>query len=182
MLFEHPDETDPYQTVLIWFCRRLRRPSYVLVVGEQSCGSLGIFNLAQYCGAKGQELRSRKSSPDSRRSWSSVGCPLRKFDLLIASPDTGGSTGVMKRNCSRVSTSTASRRAWSNVQRAPGPDSVATTIVDAAFSGWAMRHTPEGEASLLRKTFGRNGVHAGARARVLASSGRIVEPTRRRPP
>lgn len=38
-----------------------------------------------------------------------------------------------------------------SVQKAPGPDSVATTIVDAAFSGWAMRHTPKGEASLLRK-------------------------------
>jgi NAD(P)-dependent dehydrogenase (short-subunit alcohol dehydrogenase family) len=38
-----------------------------------------------------------------------------------------------------------------NVQKAPGPDSVATTIVDAAFGGWAMRRTPKGEASLLRK-------------------------------
>ncbi len=38
-----------------------------------------------------------------------------------------------------------------SVQKAPGPDSVATTIVDAAYSGWAMRRTPKGEASLLRK-------------------------------
>ena len=38
-----------------------------------------------------------------------------------------------------------------SVQKAPGPDSVATTIVDAAVSGWAMRRTPKGEASLLRK-------------------------------
>jgi hypothetical protein len=38
-----------------------------------------------------------------------------------------------------------------SVQKAPGPDSVATIIVDAAFSGWAMRRTPKGEASLLRK-------------------------------
>lgn len=38
-----------------------------------------------------------------------------------------------------------------SVQKAPGPDSVATTIVGAAFSGWAMRRTPKGEASLLRK-------------------------------
>lgn len=38
-----------------------------------------------------------------------------------------------------------------NVQKAPGPDGVAATIVDAALSGWAMRRTPKGEASLLRK-------------------------------
>ena len=38
-----------------------------------------------------------------------------------------------------------------SVQKARGPDSVATTIVDASFGGWAMRRTPKGEASLLRK-------------------------------
>jgi NAD(P)-dependent dehydrogenase (short-subunit alcohol dehydrogenase family) len=38
-----------------------------------------------------------------------------------------------------------------SVQKAPGPDSVAATIVEAAFGGWAMRRTPKGEASLLRK-------------------------------
>jgi NAD(P)-dependent dehydrogenase (short-subunit alcohol dehydrogenase family) len=38
-----------------------------------------------------------------------------------------------------------------SVQKAPGPDTVAATIVDAAFSGWTMRRTPKGEASLLRK-------------------------------
>jgi NAD(P)-dependent dehydrogenase (short-subunit alcohol dehydrogenase family) len=38
-----------------------------------------------------------------------------------------------------------------SVQKAPGPDTVAATIVDAALSGWAMRRTPKGEASLLRK-------------------------------
>ena len=38
-----------------------------------------------------------------------------------------------------------------SVQKAPGPDSVAATIVDAALGGWAMRWTPKGEASLLRK-------------------------------
>lgn len=40
---------------------------------------------------------------------------------------------------------------YSASKKAPGPDSVATTIVDAAYSGWAMRRTPKGEASLLRK-------------------------------
>lgn len=38
-----------------------------------------------------------------------------------------------------------------SVQKAPGPDTVATTIVDAALGAWAMRRTPKGEASLLRK-------------------------------
>lgn len=38
-----------------------------------------------------------------------------------------------------------------SVQKAPGPESVAATIVDAAFGAWAMRRTPKGEASLLRK-------------------------------
>lgn len=38
-----------------------------------------------------------------------------------------------------------------NVQKAPEPDGVATTIVDAALGAWKMRHTPKGEASLLAK-------------------------------
>lgn len=39
----------------------------------------------------------------------------------------------------------------SNVQKAPKPDGVAMTIVEAALGAWKMRHTPKGEASLLRK-------------------------------
>lgn len=38
-----------------------------------------------------------------------------------------------------------------SVHKAPGPESVAATIVDASFGGWSMRRTPKGEASLLRK-------------------------------
>lgn len=38
-----------------------------------------------------------------------------------------------------------------SVQKAPGPDTVAATIVEAAFSGWKMRRAPKGEASLLSK-------------------------------
>lgn len=38
-----------------------------------------------------------------------------------------------------------------NVQKAPQPDGVAATIVDAALGAWKMRHTPKGEASLLAK-------------------------------
>lgn len=45
----------------------------------------------------------------------------------------------------------ASQAIVRSVQKAPEPDGVATTIVEAAFGGWAMRRTPKGEASLLRK-------------------------------
>jgi NAD(P)-dependent dehydrogenase (short-subunit alcohol dehydrogenase family) len=37
-----------------------------------------------------------------------------------------------------------------SVQKAPAPDTVAATIVDAALGNWQMRRTPKGEASLLR--------------------------------
>lgn len=37
------------------------------------------------------------------------------------------------------------------VQKAPGPDGVADTVVNAALGKWKMRHTPKGEASLLAK-------------------------------
>lgn len=38
-----------------------------------------------------------------------------------------------------------------NVQKAPQPEGVASTIVSAALGAWKMRHTPKGEASLLAK-------------------------------
>jgi NAD(P)-dependent dehydrogenase (short-subunit alcohol dehydrogenase family) len=38
-----------------------------------------------------------------------------------------------------------------NVQKAPAPDGVADTVVDAALGAWKMRRTPKGEASLLAK-------------------------------
>ena len=38
-----------------------------------------------------------------------------------------------------------------NVQKAPSPEDVASTIVDAALGAWKMRRTPKGEASLLAK-------------------------------
>lgn len=38
-----------------------------------------------------------------------------------------------------------------NVQKAPEPDGVASTVVDAALGAWKMRRTPKGEASLLAK-------------------------------
>ncbi|TDN69224.1 oxidoreductase [Paraburkholderia sp. BL10I2N1] len=44
-----------------------------------------------------------------------------------------------------------SRAIVKNVNDAPAPDSVAATIVDAAFGTWRMRRTPKGQASLLSK-------------------------------
>ncbi len=38
-----------------------------------------------------------------------------------------------------------------NIRKAPAPEGVATTIVDAALGPWKMRRTPKGEASLLAK-------------------------------
>lgn len=37
------------------------------------------------------------------------------------------------------------------IDKAPAPDDVATTIVDAALGKWRMRRTPAGQASLLSK-------------------------------
>ena len=38
-----------------------------------------------------------------------------------------------------------------NVKKAPEPDGVARTIVDAALGPWRMRTTPKGEATLLKR-------------------------------
>jgi NAD(P)-dependent dehydrogenase (short-subunit alcohol dehydrogenase family) len=44
-----------------------------------------------------------------------------------------------------------SRAIAKSANDAPGPDSVAATIVEAALGAWKMRHTPKGQASVLRK-------------------------------
>ncbi|WP_429496105.1 oxidoreductase [Paraburkholderia youngii] len=44
-----------------------------------------------------------------------------------------------------------SRAIQKNVNEAPAPDGVATTIVDSALGAWRMRRTPKGQASLLSK-------------------------------
>lgn len=43
------------------------------------------------------------------------------------------------------------RAIQNNVQKAPQPDEVAATVVNAALGAWKMRHTPKGEASVLAK-------------------------------
>lgn len=45
----------------------------------------------------------------------------------------------------------ASQAIVSNAKAAPEPESVAATVVSAAFDKWQMRRTPPGQASLLRK-------------------------------
>ncbi len=45
----------------------------------------------------------------------------------------------------------ASLAVANSVSGAPDPDGVAETIVEAALGAWRMRHTPAGQASLLRK-------------------------------
>jgi short-subunit dehydrogenase len=45
----------------------------------------------------------------------------------------------------------ATRAVANHVNNAPAPDTVAETIVAAAFSPWKMRRTPKGQASLLTK-------------------------------
>jgi NAD(P)-dependent dehydrogenase (short-subunit alcohol dehydrogenase family) len=44
-----------------------------------------------------------------------------------------------------------SRAIVKNVNDAPGPDGVATAIVDAALGAWKMRRTPKGQASVVAK-------------------------------
>lgn len=46
---------------------------------------------------------------------------------------------------------TVSQAIQMNVRKAPAPEGVAATIVEAALGAWRMRHTPKGEASLLSK-------------------------------
>ncbi len=46
---------------------------------------------------------------------------------------------------------TVSQAIQMNVRKAPAPEGVAATIVEAALGAWRMRHMPKGEASLLSK-------------------------------
>lgn len=69
-----------------------------------------------------------------------------RTNLDLNAPQTGTQISAYDTDRDR-----ASKAIVRSVQKAPGPDGVATTIVDAALGAWAMRRTPKGEASLLRK-------------------------------
>lgn len=69
-----------------------------------------------------------------------------KTNLDINAP--GVASPISAYNSTRDTVSQAIQK---NVHKAPHPDDVAETIVNAALGAWKMRHTPKGEASLLRK-------------------------------
>lgn len=69
-----------------------------------------------------------------------------KTNLDLNAPETASKISDYNKDLSVVS-----RAIQNNVRKAPEPDGVATTIVDAALGAWKMRHTPKGEASLLAK-------------------------------
>lgn len=69
-----------------------------------------------------------------------------KTNLDINAPQTASRIPAYDKERSVVS-----QAIQKNVQKAPEPDGVASTIVDAALGAWKMRRTPKGEASLLAK-------------------------------
>ena len=69
-----------------------------------------------------------------------------KSNLDANSPEASNKIPAYEADRKRVSNAVAK-----NVGTAPGPDSVANTIVAAALGAWRMRHTPKGQASLLAK-------------------------------
>jgi NAD(P)-dependent dehydrogenase (short-subunit alcohol dehydrogenase family) len=69
-----------------------------------------------------------------------------KSNLDVNSPDASNKIPAYGADRTLVSGAVAK-----NVGTAPGPDGVANTIVSAALGSWRMRHTPKGQATLLRK-------------------------------
>ena len=69
-----------------------------------------------------------------------------KTNLDLNAPQTGSRIADYHKELGIVS-----QAIQENVHKAPLPDGVAATIVDAALDAWKMRHTPKGEASLLAK-------------------------------
>lgn len=85
---------------------------------------------------------------------------VRKFGIRVAlvepsftktSLDINAPQAAFKVSAYDAERSIVSRTIQQTVQKAPDPDSVARTVVDAALGAWKMRRTPKGEASLLRK-------------------------------
>ena len=72
-------------------------------------------------------------------SFTKTNLDLNAPQTVFRIPDYSNELGVV------------SQAIQNNVQKAPQPDGVASTIVDAALGTWRMRHTPKGEASLLAK-------------------------------
>jgi NAD(P)-dependent dehydrogenase (short-subunit alcohol dehydrogenase family) len=69
-----------------------------------------------------------------------------KTNLDTNAPEAAASIAAYNSDRNKVS-----QGILKNVQKAPLPDGVAATVVKAALEPWQMRHTPKGEASLLKK-------------------------------
>jgi NAD(P)-dependent dehydrogenase (short-subunit alcohol dehydrogenase family) len=85
---------------------------------------------------------------------------VRKFGIRVAlvepsftktSLDINAPLAASKVSAYDAERGVVSRTIQQTVQKAPDPDGVASTVVDAALGAWKMRRTPKGEASLLRK-------------------------------
>ena len=85
---------------------------------------------------------------------------VRKFGIRVAlvepsftktSLDTNAPHAISKVSAYDAERGAVSQAIQKNVQKAPDPDGVASTIVDAALVAWKMRRTPKGEASLLSR-------------------------------
>lgn len=72
-------------------------------------------------------------------SFTKTNLDLNAPQTVCKIPDYRGEFGVV------------SQAIQTNVQKAPEPNGVADTIVNAALGPWRMRSTPKGEASLLAK-------------------------------
>jgi len=69
-----------------------------------------------------------------------------KTNLDLNAPQTVARISVYSKELNAVS-----EAIQNNIQKAPTPDGVASTIVEAALGAWKMRRTPKGEASLLSR-------------------------------
>ncbi len=72
-------------------------------------------------------------------SFTKTNLDLNAPQTVCKIPDYSGEFGVVAQAIQK------------NVQKAPEPNGVADTIVEAALGAWKMRRTPKGEASLLAK-------------------------------
>ncbi|MHA6833226.1 oxidoreductase [Ralstonia pseudosolanacearum] len=85
---------------------------------------------------------------------------VRKFGIRVAlvepsftktSLDTNAPHAASKVSAYDAERGVVSQAIQKNVQQAPDPDGVASTVIDAALGAWKMRRTPKGEASLLSR-------------------------------
>jgi len=85
---------------------------------------------------------------------------VRKFGIRVALVEPSFTKTSLDTNAPHAASTVSaydaergivSRAIQKNVQKAPDPESVASTVVDAALGAWKMRRTPKGEASLLSR-------------------------------